>query len=72
LAAIRFADGFQKFPKHPKAPDNLLKLGMAMARLDKAREACASLAELRRRYPAAPSYVKRKAARERKKLDCRV
>ncbi|MYF07164.1 MAG: tetratricopeptide repeat protein, partial [Rhodospirillaceae bacterium] len=23
LAAIRFADGFKKFPKHPKAPDNL-------------------------------------------------
>ena len=72
LAAIRFADGFRKFPKHSKAPDNLLKLGMAMARLNKPREACASFAELRRRYPAAPSYVKRKAARERKKLDCRT
>lgn len=72
LAAIRFADGFQKFPKHPKAPDNLLKLGMSMARLNKTREACASFAELRRRYPSAPGYVKRKAARERKKLACRV
>ncbi|MXY38403.1 MAG: tol-pal system protein YbgF [Rhodospirillaceae bacterium] len=72
LAAIRFADGFKKFPKHPKAPDNLLKLGMSMAHLKKTKEACASWAELKRRYPSAPSYVKRKAAQERKKLGCRV
>jgi len=71
-AAIRFADGFQKFPRHPKAPDNLLKLGMAMAKLNKPREACASWAELRRRYPGAPGYIKRKTAREWKKLDCRA
>ena len=72
LAAIRFADGFKKFPKHPKAPDNLLKLGMSMAHLKKTREACASWAELKRRYPSAPGYVKRKAAQERKKLGCRA
>jgi len=72
LAAIRFADGFKKFPKHPKAPDNLLKLGMSMAHLKKTKEACASWAELKRRYPSAPGYVKRKAAQERKKLGCRV
>ncbi len=72
LAAIHFADGFKKFPKHPKAPDNLLKLGMSMAHLKKTKEACASWAELKRRYPSAPGYVKRKAARERKKLGCRA
>ncbi len=72
LAAIRFADGFKKFPKHPKAPDNLLKLGMSMAHLKKTKEACASWAELKRRYPSAPGYVKRKAAQERKKLGCRA
>ncbi len=72
LAAIHFADGFKRFPKHPKAPDNLLKLGMSMAHLKKTKEACASWAELKRRYPSAPGYVKRKAARERKKLGCRA
>ena len=72
LAAIRFADGFKKFPEHPKAPDNLLKLGMSLAHLKKTGEACASLAELKRRYPSAPGYVKRKAARERKRLGCRA
>lgn len=72
LAAIRFADGFKTFPKHPKAPDNLLKLGMSMAHLKKTKEACASWAELKRRYPSAPGYIKRKAAQERKKLGCRA
>ena len=72
LAAIRFADGFKKFPEHPKAPDNLLKLGMSMAHLKKTKEACASWAELKRRYPSAPGYVKRKAAQERKRLGCRA
>ncbi len=72
LAAIRFADGFKTFPKHPKAPDNLLKLGMSMAHLKKTKEACASWTELKRRYPSAPGYIKRKAAQERKKLGCRA
>lgn len=72
LAAIRFADGFKKFPKHSKAPDNLLKLGMSMAHLKKTKEACKTWAALKRRYPSAPGYVKRKAAQERKKLGCRV
>ena len=71
LAAIRFADGFKIFPKHPKAPDNLLKLGMSMAHLKKTEEACASWKELQRRYPSAPGYIKRKAAQERKRLGCR-
>ncbi len=72
LAAIRFSDGFRTFPKHPKAPDNLLKLGMSMAHLKKTKEACKTWAELKRRYPSAPGYVKRKAAQERKKLGCRA
>ena len=70
-AAIQFAEGFQKFAKHPKAPDNLLKLGMSLARLNKRPEACASLIELRRRYPKAGRYVSRTAATERRRLGCR-
>ncbi len=69
-AAIQFADGFQKFPKHPKAPDILLKLGMTMAKLNKNQEACATLAELRRRFPRASSHIRRAAAAERRKLGC--
>lgn len=69
-AAIQFADGFQKFPKHAKAPDILLKLGMTMAKLNKNQEACATLAELRRRFPKASNHVRRAAAAERRRLGC--
>lgn len=69
-AAVHFADGFRAFPKHPKAPDNLLKLGMSFARLDKKPEACATFAELRKRYPTAASEI-RKADVQRRRLNCR-
>src|SRR3546814_19535879 len=29
-AAVAFLEGYQKYPKSPKAADNLLKLGMAL------------------------------------------
>jgi tol-pal system protein YbgF len=69
-AAILFADGYRKFPRHLKAPDMLLKLGLTMARLNKNQQACAALAELRRRFPDAGGYIRRAAAAERRKLGC--
>ncbi|MDH3234446.1 MAG: tol-pal system protein YbgF [Alphaproteobacteria bacterium] len=69
-AAIHFAEGFKKFPKSPKASANLLKLGMSFGKLNKRREACASLYELRRRYPRAPTYIRRRAAGESRRLRC--
>lgn len=69
-AAILFADGFRQFPRHAKAADILLKLGMTMARLNKNQEACATLAELRRRFPKAGTHIRRAAAAERRKLGC--
>lgn len=70
-AAVLFAEGFKRYPKSVKAPDNLLKLGMSFARLGKTTEACASFFELNNRYPKAASYVKRRAAAERQRLRCR-
>lgn len=70
-AAVQFAAGYEKFPDHPKGPDNLLKLGMSLAKLDKKRDACATLMQLRRKYPKASGNIKRTAAAERKKLNCR-
>lgn len=70
-AAIRFADGYKRFPDHPKGPDNLLKLGMSLAKLDKKREACASFSQITRQYPNATSVIRRTAATQGKKLGCR-
>ena len=39
-AAFAFAEGYQRYPKSRKAPDNLLKLGMSLSRMNKREEAC--------------------------------
>ncbi len=70
-AAVQFADGYRRFPDHPKGPGNLLKLGLSLAKLGKKREACASLGQLVRKYPNAGASVSRPAAAERKRLGCR-
>ncbi len=70
-AAFTFAEGFQKYPKSRKAPDNLLNLGMSLARLDKKKEACTALKRLMKNYPKAGGNVKRRVARERQRLRCR-
>ncbi|MHA1537201.1 MAG: tol-pal system protein YbgF [Alphaproteobacteria bacterium] len=69
-AAIHFAQGFKKYPKSQKAPDNLLKLGMSFAKLGKRAEACASLFALRKRYPRAANYIRRAARGEARRLRC--
>ena len=57
-AAVTFAEGFQKYPNSEKAPDNLLKLGMAMGQLNQKARACGTLGELEKRYPQASASIK--------------
>ena len=70
-AAITFAAGFQKFPKSGKAPDNLLNLGMSLARLEKKKEACTTFSRLLKFFPTVGDNVKRRVTRERRRLLCR-
>lgn len=69
-AAIAFLKGYQRFPNGDKAPDNLLKLGMTLTRLDKKAEACATFAELRSKFPDAPQTVRDRAAQESAAAGC--
>jgi len=69
-AARTFAEGFQRYPESAKAPDNLLKLGMSLGRLERKDDACITLAKLETDYPGAPSNVLQRADRERSQLDC--
>ncbi|MEX0922776.1 MAG: tol-pal system protein YbgF [Rhodovibrionaceae bacterium] len=69
-AAIVFAEGFQEYPNSSKAPDNLLKLGMALANLGSTEDACGTFSELQRRYPNAASTILRRAEREQSRLGC--
>jgi tol-pal system protein YbgF len=69
-AALTFAEGFQKYPKSGKAPDSLLKLGMALAALGETADACKAFDELAARYPKASDGIKQRAAKERDKNGC--
>ncbi|WP_223291695.1 tol-pal system protein YbgF [Defluviicoccus vanus] len=69
-AAETFLDAYEKNKTGPKAPDTLLKLGMALGKLDKKKEACASFRELSRSFPNATAQIKDKAAQESQRIGC--
>lgn len=69
-AAFTFAEGFQKYPKGNKAPDGLLKLGMALAQLDKTREACTAYSRLLSNFPDANARLKARVQREQSRANC--
>ncbi len=70
-AAVTFAEGFQRYPDSTKAPDNLLKLGMSLAQLDKKEDSCGAFSELLKRYPDASGSVLQRASLERERLGCK-
>lgn len=69
-AAVAFAEGYQRYPNSGKAADNLLKLGMSLGEIGQKDDACSAFAQLSKQFPGAPSNVKDRATRERKKLGC--
>ncbi|MHA1570470.1 MAG: tol-pal system protein YbgF, partial [Alphaproteobacteria bacterium] len=69
-AARAFAEGYQNFPASGKAPDNLLKLGLALANLDRKDDACITLSRLSSEYPEASANIRQRAAREHDRLGC--
>lgn len=69
-AAQAFAKGYQDFPNSSKAPDNLLKLGLSLANLDRRDDACITLSKLTGEYPQAPTIIIQRAARESERLGC--
>ncbi|MBO6837393.1 MAG: tol-pal system protein YbgF [Alphaproteobacteria bacterium] len=56
-AAFSFVDVYSRFPKSPKAPDSLLKLGMSLHALGNKAEACSALSTLQTEYPNARRAV---------------
>lgn len=69
-AAERFRLGFEAMPDGPKAPDNLLKLAMSLSTLERKKEACVVLGQLRKKYAEKSSVILRKANKESAKLQC--
>jgi tol-pal system protein YbgF len=69
-AAAQFFQGYQKYPKNTKAPDNLLKLGLSLAHINKTKEACASFNRFNTEYPQASAFLKRRVQEERARNNC--
>lgn len=70
-AAVEFMNGYQNYPKSNKAPDNLLKLGMAMANIGQTQGACTAFGRLGKEYPDAGDQIQRSVQQERRKLKCK-
>lgn len=70
-AATVFAKGYQTYPGSAKAPDNLLKLGMSLAAIDKKKSACTTFKRLLKEFPKASRSVRSRARAQRKKIRCR-
>jgi tol-pal system protein YbgF len=70
-AASGFARNYRTYGKDaPKAPDNLLKLGMSLYGLGEAEKACLSYAELEKEFPNAPTHIQQALSRERERAGC--
>jgi tol-pal system protein YbgF len=69
-AASAFAEGYKNYPKGTKAADDLLKLGMSLARANQKQNACVAFAQLDHDFPNAGSSIKEHSLAEKKRLGC--
>jgi tol-pal system protein YbgF len=60
----------KEFPKSKKAPDMLLKLGVSLSALDNKDVACATFAQVSKKYPKAAPAVMERVAAEQAKTGC--
>jgi tol-pal system protein YbgF len=70
-AARDFAELLKKYPKAQRAPDGMLKLGLALFEMGQAKEACAAVAALPAKYPDASPAVLARAKSVRDEKKCR-
>jgi tol-pal system protein YbgF len=69
-AASAFAAGFKNHPHGEKAPDDLLKLGMSLARANQKQNACIAFAQLDHAFPHPGAAIQERASAEKKQLGC--
>jgi tol-pal system protein YbgF len=69
-AATAFAEGYKAYKASPKGPDNLLKLGMTLAALNRKADACSIFARFAQDYPRATDLQKRRIDQERQRDGC--
>lgn len=70
-AADAFLKGYRTYRTGEKAPDSLLKLGMALVELGQKDAACSTLNEFSARFPSADPVLRDEAKSERRRAGCR-
>ncbi|KAB1074703.1 tol-pal system protein YbgF [Methylobacterium planeticum] len=69
-AAEQFLKVSTDYARSPQAPEAMLKLGASLNALGAREQACATLAELERKFPSASPSVRQGVAREQKRARC--
>lgn len=69
-AVVYFARGYQDFSDSIKAPDNLLKLGMALAKLGRKNDACVTFEKLGELSPRVSASIRDLAQKESRRAGC--
>jgi len=69
-AMTSFAEGYKVYKTSPKGPDNLLKLGITLAVLNRKPDACAVFSRFNQDYPKATDLQKRRVDQERQRNGC--
>jgi tol-pal system protein YbgF len=69
-AASAFAEGYKRYPKGAKAADDLLKLGMSLARDNRKHDSCLAFVQLDHDFPNPGSAIKERSTAEKKRLGC--
>ena len=69
-AAKSYALNLRQFPDGRKAPDNMVKLGMALLKLGRTEEACRTFAQLDRNFSDPPLNIRRAAQRGQHQANC--
>lgn len=69
-AAQAFLETNRDYPDAKKAPDALLKLGITLAGMKQRDLACATLANVAKRYPKASPSILQRAKEERSRASC--
>ncbi len=69
-AAEIFISGYEQHSGSSKTPDNLLKLGLSLLKLDRRGDACLAFAQLLSEFPNGTQNLIRRASSESKRLGC--
>ena len=69
-AAEIFISGYERHSGSSKTPDNLLKLGLSLLKLDRRGDACLAFAQLLSEFPNGTQNLIRRASSESKRLGC--